>query len=151
MLKYILLALSGCVAIAALPQVTLSNPLDSRDLSCYMETSSGQVLDLNRLCGNSTRPPAATGNPSTGAPNPVNPASQPPALNNGSSNGGSTAPASRGPSLFLNDEQLSATDIEEEPYFTPVIPIYDTAGANSRISVNNGRCVVLDAQGRPCR
>ncbi|WP_448604120.1 hypothetical protein [Thermoleptolyngbya sp.] len=151
MLKYLLLALSGAVAIAALPQATLSNPLDNRDLSCYMETSSGQVLDLNRLCGNSTRPPAAAGTPPASAPNPANPASRPPALNNGSINGSSTAPTGRGPDLFLNDEPLSATEIEEEPYFTPVIPIYDTASANSRISTNNGQCVVLDAEGRPCR
>ncbi|MBF2084793.1 hypothetical protein [Thermoleptolyngbya sp. C42_A2020_037] len=143
MLKYILLVLSGAGAIALLPQATLSNPLDNRDLSCYMETSSGQVLDLNRLCGNSTRPPAA-------APNPVSPMSRPPSLNNPGSNSGSTTPTGRDPDLLLNDEPLSATPIEDEPYFTPVVPIDDMAGANSRISVNNGRCVVLDAQGRRC-
>ncbi len=72
MLKYILLVLSGSVAIAAIPQSTLSNPLNDRDMLCYMETSSGQVLNLSQLCGDATRPPAATEAAPTTAPVPSN-------------------------------------------------------------------------------
>ncbi|GAB4461462.1 MAG: hypothetical protein OHK0037_10570 [Elainellaceae cyanobacterium] len=151
MLKHILLVLSGAVAIAAIPQSTLSNPLDDRDLSCYMETSSGQVLNLSQLCGGATRPPSATDATPSAAPAPSSAPARPPSLNNGGFSGGGTSPTGRGPDLLLGDEQLSAPDTEEEPYFTPVIPLDGAANANSRISVNNGRCVVLDAQGRRCR
>ncbi|GAB4134458.1 MAG: hypothetical protein Fur0046_06300 [Cyanobacteria bacterium J069] len=153
MLKSTLLALSGsAVAIAAIPQITHSNPLDNRDLSCYMETSSGQVLNLSQLCGDATRPAATPAASPAAAPvsAPTRSPARPPSLNNG---GFSTGSPAANPNLdpFLSGERLSENDIVEEPYFTPVIPIYEAAASNgSRLNGNSGQCVVLDAQGRRC-
>lgn len=120
---------------AALADLSSSFATDSSSPFCFMQTGSGQLLDLTQLCGSGQPSPtqAIAAPPTIGIPNPS------------SSDGFGSIPISR---------ETRGNIARPVPNSTPSFP--GSVGVDSAANPGNlggnsaSPCFIFDAQGRPC-
>lgn len=121
MRKMLFAATGIAVTLTLIPSATLAN---DRGLVCYMVTTRGQVVNLNRLCGSQPQPRPA--GPEAAEPTPAATAERP-ALARTTSAGPSSSSCYMTTSnrRFLDLSNLCGTELGNSPFGLPTSSFFN--------------------------